>query len=521
MKKKCLNLVLITTILVEIIFSLTGCGKKNVSSDSNGTDSSNKNINLTDTMVYVAEEDKDYVLIDTAGNVKKLSKDLIGQLDYNTDTILYHNSMLTKKENKYILVDFNGNKIYESEKRLSLLVNNKDKTLYQYKDENGKYGVIDSSAKVVVPAEYDGIHNIATNFNYFYSYTDNNKNDNKNKYIITIFNSDGKKVYESDCYDNLSYYDKDTRTTDNGISVLNIRKDENTVIVLNLNTGEVIQTINATKDYTVSLYSKGNALEVTWYKGSTYGNRDDKKSKYYWFGENEKVSKEIELAEDESLSVQLSTNYNKLSTSDSSSCTILSTKSENIAIDEYGKEFYKTNNLLHIEQYKNEKDGKVYTFLKEEIGRKSYKIINSEGKVILEKDISGIGNKYILAEKTLYKHDGTKYLDNVTSYSSLYDLEIIKTKEKMIIENSEGKQVEHELDYNSSVDNIKLIDEDTVAIKTNKLLTMINIVDLSIKTVDISSYKYVFLKDGYYEVRADSKRMYYNKNSELIYETKK
>ena len=199
---------------------------------------------------------------------------------------------------------------------------------------------------------------------------------------------------------------------------------------------------------------------------------------------------------------------------------ILNKDSNNIVINKYGKEIYSTTNPISCHEYVNNKSGLTYAYLVETLGKNKYKTMNSEGKTILEQNLSSVGNNYILSNKTLYKPDGTKYLEDVTQYNSVYDLDFITTKDKTIIENSEGKKIEEELDF-KLVKTDYLLDDNTVVLESDKYMTIIDTKELSIKTIDISSYDYVFAYKGYIKMRGDSEYEYYNKNGELIYTEQK
>lgn len=509
---KAIIIIVITvlTMAVVAIIVLAKTGIINGINISNNNEQSANSGGYTKEMTYVGEEGNNYVFIDTAGNLKKIGKDILGnKLEINEDSCVYNNNFLISKDGKQSIVDFSGKTVY-GPASLSRLVQTENVSLYQVY-EGGKYGVVNSEGKIIVPIECKNSISKFSSGDLEYFRTSDYNNNGKG-YIITFFDKDGKKVYEDEYSYNYIKEEKSIVIRDD-VAILSFRKDENTVIVLNLKDGKVVQTLNIDNNYSVSLDNKGGALEI---QCTGYGDNKDKKI-YCWFDNNDNVSKTIELAEDEYIEARGTGRGVE-------EYCILKKASEYTAIDKYGKEFYKTTNSLGQAQYTNEKDGTTISYLIESLDKRQYKVINSSGNVILDKEISTVGNNYVLCrDGTLYKHDGTKYIDGVVKYESFYDLDVITTKDRTIIENKNGNRIEKEKDYTLKEiqtytgDNIRLICDNVVVFVNNKKVTIINTDNLSVKELDFSSASYVYARKGYIFIFKDSNYEYYNKDGNKIF----
>lgn len=502
-----ISILVVTLIALLVIFKFKGNGN----SDKNGKNN-NGATGYSDIMSYIETTDKDYVFIDSNANVRKIKKDSFDKIvnDLNEGDVIYNNSLLVKKNDNYMIVDFNGKKLFESSEYIDRLVQSKDGTLYQYR-ENGKYGLLDAKGEVLVKAEvYDEPFKAIESELDPYVYTADYSSGSTG-YDMVIFDKDGKKVYEG-VVNSSSVYGNDCGKTRSGVNLLAIRKDKTTITVVNLNTGEEFNTITDNNDHNIEISIEGNVAEITSYARGTYGaNQGDEIKTYYWFGEDGKVSKTLKLADGESLHLWNGSNEEV--------CTIYTnTNKENIAINMYGKEIYKSTNTLSQVQYTNEITGETIMYIVEDLGKKSYKTIKSDGTVLFEdKGVGVVGNKYVSSGTTIYKHDGTQYMENLKGYKSVYNLDIIKSEDKYIIENQDGKSIEKDLEFDFGKE-AKLLNDNTVVLMNNKKINIVNMNDLSMKELDFSDASYVFVEKGYIYVSGkDSGYEYYNSNGDKIY----
>lgn len=472
----------------------------------------NSNTVHTDQIKYIDEDDDTYFFIDTDGNLVKLSKDAVGKRNvFNSFTsdaysVFYNNSMLIEKDDKYALIDFDGNTIFESNSEITRRINTKDKTLYEFQDNN-KYGIIDAKGNIILPAEYSNSIE-ALNSKYLYTY-DYNSDKTGETYIIKIFNTDGKKTYEGDSSEHY-FFGAEQVETKSGVYACVLDKSKNSEIVLNLNSGEIIQTVEKVEYRHAELKDGGSALGVEWYEKSENDSEYKSKTNYYWFGDDGKVSKKCSI-----------TDKIQFSSADGKEFSILTANSKKYILNKNGDIVYNTENSIYQNVYRNIKNNETRSVFQEEVGRKKYKIINENMETILEEKISSVGNKYVLANKVLYKYDGTKYMENVEKYYSIYNfLDVIKTSDKIIIENSQGKQIEQDKDFKIS-DTGYILNDNTVVFNSNKIVSIIDVNELTIKTLDLSSYEYVFVEDGYIYASDDNKKTYYNRDGEVILEIEK
>lgn len=502
-----ISILIIALIAVLVIFKIKGNGN----SDKNG-ESNEKNSGYSDTMSYIETTDKDYVFIDSNANVRKIKKDSFDKIvnNLNEGDVIYNNSLLVKKNDNYMIVDFNGKKLFESREYIERLTQSKDGTIYQYR-EDGKYGLLNAKGEVLVkPEEYDELFESLESKLDPYVYTADYSSDSTG-YDLVIFDKDGKKAYEG-VVDSDSLFGNKCGKTRSGVNLIAIRKDKTTITVVNLNTGEEFNTITDNNDHAIEISIKGNVAEITSYARGTYGaNQGDEIKTYYWFGEDGKVSKTLKLADGESLNL-----WN--GSSEEEYTIYRNANNENFAINKYGKEIYKSTNSLSQVQYTNEITGVTTSYLVENLGNKSYKTIKSDGTVLFEdKGVGVVGNKYVSSGTTIYKHDGTQYMENLKGYKSLYNLDIIKTEDKYIIENQEGKSIEKDLEFDLGKE-ARLLDDNTVVLMNNKKINIVNMNDLSMKELDFSDASYVFVKKGYISVSGkDSGYEYYNANGDKIY----
>ena len=213
--------------------------------------------NYTESMTYITKEGDNYIFIDTGGNIRKISTDILGKETFGSDEVFYKNIMLASKDGEDYIINFNGDTLY-GPADLEKLVVTKDSVLYQiYQD--GKYGVVDDSGNVIISPEYEermSKFDSKLSSKYFYTY-DYNNNSTGNDYVVTIFDCTGKKVYESD-FEDYSMYGEQIVETNNGINVILLEKNEGNKILVNLNTGDVIKTLNLVGDYTIDVTNKGN-----------------------------------------------------------------------------------------------------------------------------------------------------------------------------------------------------------------------------------------------------------------------
>ena len=490
---------------------LLSTGKIKIEGNDSEIGNQNEKDGYADQMKYITEDDNTYIFIDEKGNLIKLSKDIAGESDdfklftaYNYT--FYNSCMAIRKDGKYSIIDFAGNTVFESDSTISEIINTKESTVYEFRD-NGKYGVIDAKGNIIVPAENnEQIKSLNEKFMYTY---ENNSDKTGEAYILKIFNNEGKKVYEGESTTS-TLWGAEQMKTKSGIYACVINKSKNLDIVLNLNSGEIIQTIEKTTNKDVELYDGGSALGVEWYEKSENNSEPEKKINYYWVGDDGKISNKLSITDKIRIIRTNSTNFN-----------IIKTDSKNYILNKKGDIIYNTKNDISQMVYNNKKDNETRSIFTERIDKKQYKTLNENIETILETGASKNGNKYILANKILYKYDGTKYMENVEEYYSIYNLlDIIKTSDKTIIENAEGKQVEQDVNFEVS-DKADVLDENTIVLATNKILSIIDTKELTIKTLDLSSYEYVFVEKGYIYVTDKTKKIYYNKNGEIIFEIEK
>ena len=178
---------------------LLSTGKIKIEGNDLEIGNQNEKDGYADQMKYITEDDNTYIFIDEKGNLIKLSKDIAGESDdfklftAGDSSTFYNNSMAIKRNGKYAIIDFAGNTIFESDSEISTLINQKDSTIYEFRD-NDKYGVIDAKGNIIVPAE-NNEHIKRLNSKFIYTY-EHNADKTGEIYILKIFNSEGKKVYE-------------------------------------------------------------------------------------------------------------------------------------------------------------------------------------------------------------------------------------------------------------------------------------------------------------------------------------
>lgn len=499
--------VLVALVAILVIFKFKGNGNSGKNAENNG-----ESAGYSDTMSYVETTDKEYVFIDSNANVRKIKKDSVDKIvtNLNEGDVIYNNSLLAKKNDNYVIVDFNGKKVFESSEYIERLVQSKDGTLYQYR-ENGKYGLVNAKGEVLVkPDKYDELFKALESKLDPYVYTADYSSGSTG-YDLVIFDKDGKKVYEG-VVDSNSLYGNKCGKTRSGVNLIAIRKDKTTLTVVDLNTGDEINTITDNNDHAIEIETKGNIAIITSYAKGTYGaNQGDEIKTYYWFGEDGKVSKTLKLAEGENLHL-----WNGSEDEDFTIYT--NANRENIVINMYGKEIYKSTNSLSQKYYTNEITGETKSYIIEDLGGKKYKTIKSDGTVLFEdKAVGVVGNKYVSSGTTIYKHDGTQYMENLKGYKSLYNLDIIKAEDKYIIENQDGKSIEKDIEFDLGKE-ARLLNDDTVVLMNNKKINIVNMNDLSMKELDFSDASYVFVKNGYISVSGkDLGYEYYNAKGEKIY----
>lgn len=470
---------------------------------------SNNTIQIADEMHFIEKKNENYVFIDKIGNLIKLPASSMGERNVFTEmdstTILYNNSILVQKDDSYSIMDFTGKTIFETKGELKKLINSKEKTLYTLYD-NGKYGIVDATGKMVLPIEYE---NRFETFNTHYIYTyKKNQEESGEPYILSIFNTDGNKVCEIESSVNYFLAPSQVKTR-NGIFAVALQKNNNTYIVLNLNTGDILQTIDISKNTeyggNITLKDVGNALLVEWENDKESG----KQGMYYWFDNEYKF-------------INSAKNTNEqYYTAENSEFRILKFRDKFYVLNKSGKIPYSSDHLIELISYEDEINNKTYSFFRENLGGKKYKIMNSEFQTILEEDISSVGNKYILANKTLYKHDGTKYMNNVEKYYKIYDIDVIKTNDKTILENSEGKQVELDKEFNVVHNHEYLFENGLIVLDNEGVITVINKNDLSTKVFDYKDKENVYVENGYIHTYENDKEVYYNINGDEIYEKQK
>ena len=469
----------------------------------------NNTIEIADEMRFVEKKDGDYVFIDKKGNLIKLPESSMGKrnifTEMSSDTILYNNSILVENDDNYSIMDFTGKIVFETKGELKKLINSKEKTLYMLY-ENGKYGVVDGSGKVIIPIEYENRFD-TFNTNYIYTYKDNYNNSGE-EYILSIFNNDGNKVCDFET-SNSSYLGPEQIKIKNEIYIIALEKNNNTYVVLNLNTGDIIQTIDVSNNngygVKISLKDAGNALLVEW--------KSDKdgaaQGMFYWFGDDNKV---INSAQETDKQYYPGSN---------SKFRILELNNKYYVLNESGKIPYSSDNSLQLLSYEDEKNNITYSFIKERLGTKKYKVMNSEFQTVLEEDVSSVGNRYIFANKTLYKHDGTKYMDNVERYYKIYNIDFIETNDKTILENGEGKQAELSKEFSVAHNHEYLFDGGFIVLNNEGEITVINENDLSVKVFNYKEKGSAYVENGYIHSYEEDKEVFYNINGDIIYEKEK
>lgn len=501
-----ISILVIAFFAVLIVFKIRGNDDK-----KNGKAAAAPN---ADTMTYIKETDTEYTFIDSNGNVRTLKKNSVGTIAFNMNegNVLHNNSMYAKKDDSYQIIDFNGNKLYEADS-ISLLNYSEDAVLYQVR-KDGKNGVVNAKGEEIIKPEHSESFD-AFSASHIDGYVAIEEYDSElDRDALLIFNKDGQRVYKGPI-DESSFSATMAKggTTNSGVSLIVARKDKTNIGVINLKTGEEFNTITDNGDQIIDIDIKGNyALISSYAKGSS----DTAIKTYYWFGEDGKVTKKLNLTDKEYIS------YWNGSQSEEYTIYKNYTNNEEIAIDKYGKEVYKTTGgSLTQRQHTNGISDKTISYVIDNKQR-AYKTIKSDGTVLFEdKAVSVVGNKYVAVGTSLYKHDGSLYMENVKGYMSVYDLDIIKTADKIIIENQEGKTIEKEATYNLGKE-AELLTDNYVAIKDNKKVKIINMKDLSIKELDFDSANSIYLKKGYIcVVEKDSTREYYNANGDKIYTSKK
>ena len=499
-----ISILIIALIAVLVIFKFKGNSNKN-----DGKNGSTGTGDYTDTMTLIEDNDKEYVVIDSNGNVRKLSKSKVGDMGRpSKGTIYYQNSLHTKKDDKNYIIDFNGKILYETEDNFETLVNSEDVVLYQIY-EDGKFCIVNAKGEKIIDKEYSDKFDIISNYIDPYMYN-RGYSSTSSGYEISFFDKDGKVVYTGPTEESSLFGNKSGKTR-TGINLVEFRKTKTSIVIVNLNTGEEIASLTDEGDHTFDIETKGNVAIISSYKQGTYGaNEGDTQTKYVWFNEEGKISNVINKNDKEYISF-----WNGSSEED---YTIYRKENnEEVAIDKYGKEVYKTTASLSQLNNTNEITGKTTSVL---IDSKAG-TINSEGKVVIAKKAKTIGNKYIFDGSTLYNYDGSVYMENVKSYGSVYNLDIIRTAEKTIIENQDGKSIEKEADF-SLGGKCRLLNDNTIAIvKDDNKVTFIKMDNLSFKELDTNGSEHVFVENGYISVsKSDSGYDYYNANGDKIYSTK-
>jgi len=460
----------------------------------------------TNPMSFIEFKDNQYVFIDTDGEIVKLKGDSFDAItDLKEGDMVYDNSLLTHNDENASVVDFNGNVLYGPGK-IEYLIKSKDVVLYQF-EENEKYGVLNSKGEVIVPAKYSSKMTILSQKldNYFYTIGEDNSG---NK--LYIFDKDGKIAYEGNSENNIMY-NVVCEKTGTGMNIVVVRKNPTLLAAINLNTGEEIYTLTDNNDHDILVENKGMAVKIESYKSGMYGTEEsDLKGSFLWFDENGKISRNIDLSVAQDLN-----QLNKFS--DNVYSIYRDGTGKYVAVDKYGKEVYKSENELTQSQYVNKVTGDIHAYILEKSPEGYYKTINVEGNVIVNGYPQAVGNKYFLVGSTLYRHDGTKYMENVIEYTAIYNIDIIKTREKTTIENNNGDLIEEAYDYNLG-SQVYLLNNQTVIFEGNKKLTIINMDDLSKKEPDFSSSEYVYIKKGYIcTYNGLSGYEYYNTKGEKIY----
>lgn len=460
--------------------------------------------NHTDTMTFITSTENEYVFIDDEGHVIQLPRTIIGNKSIEEGTVFYNDNILIEKDNKYKVIDFEGNTLFEADKTINTLINTKEKTIYGFSKDN-KYGVIDSNGKLVLQAVYsekmEGIEGI----DYFYTFG-YNYNPKGEKYLITIFNKKGELVYETDSSLN-TLQDAKTCKTLNGINVIIIPKNKKTVEVVNLNSGELIKTIDLKEKTEVEIRDEGNVLVLDWYELGKKNKRNNEQKIYYWFGKDEKISRQVKFEPNSGEAYVDGVKY----------FVLIKEGSKSTITDKYGEDIYTTNNPIQMVEYQAREGSQVYPFLFEQTGNKQYKIMDYTGKAILYERLDKVGNKYLQVGNTLYRQDGVKYMDNVSKYYSINDLDIIVTKDRIYVENSDGRVAERTRDY--SMDSSEgLIDENTIICKNGGYLLAIDIRNLTMKSIDLSSNYNIKVHNGYITALDKDKTNYYNKDGKLLYQ---
>ncbi|MBR2705267.1 MAG: hypothetical protein IKE91_07345 [Clostridia bacterium] len=497
-------ILLIALFAVLIVFKFIGNGNKKNEDSAKAAQ--------TDTMTYVATTDKDYVFIDTNANVRKIKKDSLGKnaISMNEGTTIYNNSLLVKNDDGYAIIDFNGNKIYEAES-IKIVESTKEATLYEVR-KDGKSSIVNAKGEEIIKPEHSELFSsfgVADLDGYIYvtEYASEFSGD-----ALNVYDKDGKRVYRGPVDSSFSGYTANGGITRSGVPLLVARKNATSIGVINLKTGEEFNTITDNNDHAIDIDIKGNYAVIKSYARGTYGaDQGDNIVTYYWFGEDGKVSKKLNLTDKEYISY-----WNGSLTED---YTIYKnyTTNEETAIDKYGKDVYKTTGSLSQKQYTNSITGKTTSYVIEEVKRK-YKTIKSDGSVLFEdKAVSAVGNKYVASGTTLYKQDGTQYMENIKGYISVYNLDIIKTADKIIIENQEGKSIEKPADFDLGKE-AKLLNDNTVVLTNDKKFIVINMNDLSMKELDFSTARSAYVEEGYIMTYGTgSTREYYNANGDKIY----
>ena len=233
---------------------------------------------------------------------------------------------------------------------------------------------------------------------------------------------------------------------------------------------------------------------------------------YYMFGKDGNISKTFD-GKDEKVYVQKGR--------DEDSFAVVGINGVESVFDQYGNEIYKlTQNFSDIISYKDKKNNKAVSYISESVDRRNNnkKLINSEGKEIATGKNFSVGNKYILVdETTLIKPDGSKYMENVKWYYSVYDLDFILVDGKYIIEDSNGVIIE---DKDFAFGSKTGYYGNYVYFAEDDYVTTIDIANKKMSIAKFDSPKYMFAQKGYIEISTDSGYDYYNKNGEKIY-TKK
>ena len=504
-KTKAILIAVISILVVALVAVLVVFKIKGSKDDKKGSAGEQ-----TATMTLIEKSSDEYVFIDTNGNIRKLSKKSIGELDsMNDGTIIYQNSLHAKKDKKEYIIDFSGNTLFESDRQIKPLVNNKEAAIYQY-SKDGKYGLLNAKGEEIVEAKYSDYFNTLDQKLDTYIYTTGYSGNGGEK-EVHFFDKDGKMIYSGPIEDTSLLGNKCGKTRA-GVNLITFRESKTSVVVLNLNTGDKLTTLQDAGDHAFDIDIKGNVAVITSYKQGTYGaNEGENVTKYVWFDENGKISKALNKTENEHLSF-----WNGSADED---YTIYTNENrEEVAINKYGKEVYKSSKGLEQANYTNEVTGKTTSVIIDKLSG----TVNSEGKVLFDKATKSIGNKYLFDGSTLYNLDGTKYMENVKSYKSVYNIELIKTADKTIIENQDGKSVEKEATFALEGDYKLLSDSTFAVIAKDKKVTLVNMNDLSFKELDTKDSKYVLAYKGFITVGgSDSGYTYYNTNGDKIYTKKK